>query len=248
MYEHLLIQDDNHIRFITLNNPKQLNALHGALLIELDQAFAAVEQNTTLRGVLLTGAGDKAFAAGAAINEFTQLNPTTAYDLSTRGQAIFDRIAACPLPVVAVIQGYALGGGCELALAAHLRIAATTAVFGQPEVTLGLIPGYGGTQRLADCVGKARALEWILSARQVPANEALSAGLVSQVVPPEDLQSSAVALLQNITKHDPLATRMALSAIQNRSYAHEATSFALCANSKEAQTKIQAFLNKRKGR
>ena len=246
MYEHLILQDQVNIRHLTLNNPKRLNALHSGLLGELEAALIDTASKTTLRGVLLSGSGGRAFAAGADIQEFTQLNPETAQALASRGQAIFDRLAQLPIPVIAAVEGYALGGGCELALACHMRIAAENAVFGQPEVSLGLIPGYGGTQRLADCVGRASAIEWILTGRQVTAKEALEAGLVSQVVPVDTLLDAALSILQSIAQQPPFATRMALHAIQSRSYAQEASAFALCANHPEGQAGVQAFLQKRR--
>ncbi len=246
VYQHLIIEDTDTTRTILVNNPTQLNALHAELLHELDHAFVAIAQNLQLRGVLISGVGDRAFAAGADIKAFPQLTASSAHALALRGQEIFQRIASCPVPVVAAVRGYALGGGCELALACHIRIAATSAVFGFPEVTLGLIPGYGGTQRLTDCVGRARAIEWILSAQQIAAQPAYEAGLVSHVVAEEALLSTGAALLSSFAKHPPLATRMALAAIQSRSYDQEAAAFAACSQDEEAQRCIARFLSRKK--
>ena len=254
-YKYLSISEESEGRFwvISLCNEKQLNALHSGILRELAEVFRAISAASSLRGVVLRGSGQRAFAAGADIKEFADFTVSTAYALACRGQEIFSQIAACQVPVIAAVEGYALGGGCELALACHMRIASRRAIFGQPEITLGLIPGYGATQRLVDCVGRARALEWILTGKNITAQEALEAGLVNAVVPSEELVSASLSLLKKIATFSPLATQAALSCVQqahnaslSQGLAQEAAAFALTAASAEGKAGVNAFLEKRK--
>ena len=181
-FENLLYEKRNGIAYVTINRPNKLNALNQKLVEELDECFQDIEKDNEVRAVILTGAGEKAFVGGADINELAVLTPVEGKEMSARGQKILDLIEHLGKPVIAAINGYALGGGCELALACTLRIASENARLGQPEVKLGLIPGYGGTQRLPRLVGKGRALEMLLSGEPISASEAYRIGLVNQVV------------------------------------------------------------------
>jgi enoyl-CoA hydratase len=180
-YQNLLLSNEDGILWITFNRPEKLNALNRATLRELDEAICGAATDGAVLAVVLTGAGEKAFVAGADISELNTLNPVEARGAATYGQSVFSRIERLSKPVVAAVNGYALGGGCELAMACHLRVASGNAVFGQPEVKLGLIPGYGGTQRLPRLVGRGRALELVLTGRNVGAEEAERIGLVNAV-------------------------------------------------------------------
>src|SRR6478672_6050533 len=183
MYTTLLTSLENGIFTVTINRPDKLNALNKDVFTDLDAMLKEVENNAGIRGVIITGAGQKAFVAGADITEFLGLHGSQGMELARRGQEIFSRIEGCTKPVIAAVNGYALGGGCELAMACHIRVAAENAKFGQPEVKLGTCPGYGGTQRLARLVGKGRALQLILTGETVDAQEAHRIGLVNKVVP-----------------------------------------------------------------
>lgn len=251
-FKHLRVEDQDHIRRIVLCNPKQLNALHRALLEELSLAIEALySEKKQLWGAIIQGEGGRAFAAGANIKEFEDLSPTAAAHLARRGQQIFQRIEEGPIPVVAAVQGFALGGGCELAMACHLRVAAPSARFGQPELRLGLIPGYGGTQRLVQLIGKTKAMEWILTGETYTAEEALRVGLVNHVVETEEaLLPYAQALLSKVAKGSPEAVSAAISCIHHAAAAHayeaEAKAFANCAATENFQEGVSAFLQKRK--
>lgn len=212
-YENLLLETSESIAVVTFNRPKVLNALNAKTLEELDTCFREFQQNPTVRVVILTGAGDRAFAAGADISEFATYSPLQAREFSLRGQAVFDRIENLGKPTIAAIHGYAFGGGCELALACSIRIASQTARLGQPEVKLGIIPGYGGTQRLPRLIGKGMALEMILTGEPLSAEEALRCGLVNQVVPPERLLPAAKEIAKKIIANAPLAVQYSLEAV-----------------------------------
>src|SRR5688572_16148538 len=194
MYEHLLYATRDSIATITVNRPSVRNALNVATMEELASAFDRVKADAAIRVVIVTGAGEKAFVAGADISEIAALTESTGEEFSRRGQAGFDRIESLGKPVIAAVNGYALGGGCELAMACTLRIAAENAVFGQPEVKLGVIPGYGGTLRLPRLIGKSRALQLLLTGETIPAQEALTLGLVDAVVPLESLRGKAESI------------------------------------------------------
>src|SRR6058998_3764736 len=211
-YETLLFEVRDAIAFITINRPDKLNALNDQVVDELADAAERVASEPAIRGAILTGAGQKAFVAGADIADLAKQGPFDGKARALRGQAMLRRFETCGKPVVAAINGYALGGGCELALACHLRLASETAVFGLPEVTLGIIPGYGGTQRLPRLVGLGRALEIILTARRVKAEEAERIGLVHRVVPRAQLLAEAITLAETIVAHGPLAIGSALEA------------------------------------
>ncbi len=243
--------DDDGVLTLTVNRPAKLNALSHAVLDALDAAFARAEADDAVKAVVLTGAGPKAFVAGADIQQFTGLTARTGEAFARRGQAVFSRIEQMPKAVIAAVNGYALGGGCELALACHLRIAATNAVFGQPEVNLGLIPGYGGTQRLGRIVGRGIALEMILGGAPIKADRAFDIGLVNRVVAPEALLYEATALARMIAAKAPLAVAYSLRAVlmddlpMHEGLAHEAALFGLAAGTEDVQEGAAAFLAKR---
>ena len=218
MSETSLVSETLHgpVAVWTLNRPQQLNALNGALIAELGHMVEAVQHRDEVRCVILTGSGEKAFVAGADIKEFADFNGAEGRALAERGQrTLFDAIALSRTPFIAAIGGFALGGGLELALACHIRIASDTARMGLPEVTLGLIPGYGGTQRLARIVGTGRAMDMILSARMVKADEALSMGLVGQVVERPELLERALDMAGRLTANSPNAQAAAIRAVQS---------------------------------
>ncbi len=252
-YEHLKLANEEGILWITINRPDKLNALNGAVIGELDRAFTEAAEDDAVWGVVLTGAGDKAFVAGADIAELNTLGPEAAKEFALRGQEVFNRIERMTKPVVAAVNGYALGGGCELAMACHMRVASSNAVFGQPEVKLGLIPGFAGSQRLPRLVGKGRALEILLSGRNVSADEAERMGLVNRVVEPVELTGAVVDLLKSILRNGPVAVGHCLEAVNHGldmafddGCLLEATLFALCASGEEMKEGTAAFLEKRK--
>ncbi len=251
-YENLLYEKRDAVALITLNRPKVLNALNRRTLEELDACVREVIADESVRVAILTGAGEKAFVAGADINELAQLTPVAGRDYGLFGQSVLDRIEQSPKPFIAAVNGFALGGGCELAMACHLRIASENAKLGQPEVKLGIIPGYGGTQRLARLVGKGRALQLVMTGEQITAQQALAIGLVNEVVPPADLLGEAEVLAKKIAANAPLAIRFALEAV-NRGLEMplaeglflEATLFSLCCTTEDMKEGTKAFLEKR---
>jgi enoyl-CoA hydratase len=252
LFEDLRFEKRNQIAFLTVARPKVLNALNAATMRELTQAFHAVRDDDDVRAAILTGEGEKAFVAGADISELASLGATAAADLATRGQALFSLVEDCGKPVIAAVNGFALGAGCELALACSIRLAADTARFGQPETKLGLIPGYGGTQRLPRLIGKGRALELLLTGEMIDAPEALRIGLVNQVVPAAELLPRAEALAAKIIANGPLAIRFCLQAVNRgmemplaQAMAHEAALFALCCATQDKTEGTRAFLEKR---
>ncbi|MCS6990305.1 MAG: enoyl-CoA hydratase-related protein [Chitinophagales bacterium] len=252
--ETLLIEQDGSILIVTLNRPDKLNALNRKVFEELAKVLDEAERNSSLRGLIITGAGNKAFAAGADISEFAHYGPQEAAAMSRNGQRVMDRIEQYPLPIVAAVNGYALGGGCELAMACHLRIASDTARLGQPEINLGIIPGYGGTQRLPAFVGRAKAIELLLTADMLTAQEAYQLGLVNHVVASEELLAKSKAILQKIAEKPPLAVRRILACVHaatagNRSgFELEIAEFAACMETEDFREGTQAFLEKRKPR
>jgi enoyl-CoA hydratase/carnithine racemase len=252
-FEMITCQTQDNIATVTLNRPTVLNALNRQTLIELEDAFAELAKDTNVKGVIITGSGEKAFAAGADIKELAALTPLDAEANARQGHRLMDAIETLGKPVIAAVNGYALGGGCELAMACTIRIASDTAKFGQPEVTLGLIPGYGGTQRLPRLIGKGRALQMILSAKPIDAQEAYRVGLVNEVVPAADLIARANAILAAMLSHAPIAMRLAIDAInrgldetQPNGCALEAEAFGLCAATADRTEGTTAFLTKRK--
>ena len=252
-YENLIVQQDGAICTITLNRPKA-NALSLGLMTELGAALAAAEADAAVRVILITGGEGKFFAAGADIPTLaeTRHNPLVAGGLLDVGLKTINSIEACSKPVVAVINGVALGGGCEICLACHIRIAADTALFGQPEINLGIIPGWGGTHRLPQLVGESRAREWLLTGRNIDAAEALASGLVSKVVPQAELMAAARELAHVLASKPAVATAETLRILRTRvlhperGLALEAEGFTRAAASADAGEGIAAFLEKRK--
>jgi enoyl-CoA hydratase len=251
-YETLLVERSDAYAVVTLNRPKVMNALNHALFAELDDAFTALAAESGVRAVILTGAGEKAFAAGADISELASLSATEGQQLARRGQAVFRRIETCRKPVIAAINGFALGGGCELAMACTIRIASDRARMGQPEVKLGLVPGYGGTQRLPRLVGKGAAMKLLLTGDMVGAEEAFRIGLVDEVVPAEALLPRAETLARAIAQQAPLAVAGCIQAVEggydlplDSGLELEASLFGLACATEDKAEGTKAFLEKR---
>jgi enoyl-CoA hydratase len=251
--ENVLYEKKGAIAYVTLNRPKVLNALNQKTWEELRAAFEDARDDTAVRGVIVTGAGDKAFAAGADISELAQATAVEAEKGSRYGQEVLNLVENLGKPVIAAVNGFALGGGCETAMACTIRVASENAKFGVPEVTLGLIPGGGGTQRLPRLVGKGRALELILSGKMIGADEAFRIGLVNEVVPAADLIPRAEAILKPILFNAPLSVKFALEAVNkgadtslSEGLSLEASYFGLCAGTEDKQEGTQAFLEKRR--
>jgi enoyl-CoA hydratase/carnithine racemase len=249
---NVLYEQRGALAYVTVNRPKVLNALNGATWRDLRSAFENAQNDPAVRGVILTGAGDKAFIAGADIGELAQATATDAERSSRRGQEVLDFIENLGKPVVAAINGFALGGGCETAMACTIRIAVDHAKFGQPEVKLGLLPGGGGTQRLPRLIGKGRALQLILSGGLISAQEAYRIGLVNEIVPATALITRAEAILNEIAANAPIAIQYALNATnkgmetsQSEGLALEASYFGLCAGTEDKKEGTSAFLQKR---
>ena len=250
--ENVLYEKKDGIAYVTLNRPKVLNALNQRTWQDLRAAFEDARDDATVRGVILTGAGDKAFIAGADISEIAHITAVDAERSSRYGQDVLTLIENLGKPVIAAVNGFALGGGCETAMACTIRVASEHARFGQPEVTLGIIPGGGGTQRLPRLVGKGRALQIILSGAMITAQEAYRIGLVDEVVPATDLIPRAEAILKQIFANAPVAIRFSLEAVnrgletsQAEGMALEASLFGLCAGTEDKDEGTQAFLQKR---
>lgn len=244
------------VRVLVINRPDALNAINEAVLLRLDEEASRIKEDETVRTVVLTGAGGKAFAAGADIKAMAGMGPLEALQFARLGQRVFSRIASLPVPVIAAVSGYALGGGCELALACDLRLAAETAVFGQPEIRLGIIPGWGGTQRLARVVGVGVAKELILTGRRIDAATALRIGLVNAICPAADLRQRALELAAELAAGPPVALRFAKEAIdagfeaaetshEALFFDREAHLFALLFNTSDCREGLTAFQEKR---
>ncbi|MGZ3837683.1 MAG: enoyl-CoA hydratase/isomerase family protein [Flavisolibacter sp.] len=251
MYKTLLTALDKGMLTATINRPDKLNALNREVFDDLDVLLKEMASNREIRAVILTGAGQKSFVAGADISEFTGLTVAEGMALARRGQEIFARIEQSSIPVVAAVNGFALGGGCELAMACHFRIASDNARFGQPEVNLGLIPGYGGTQRLVQLVGKGRALELLMTGNMIDASIALEYGLVNHVVPQDDLLPKARMVVEQIITKAPLAISRCITAAnavfsQENGYEVEIRSFGACFGTEDMIEGTAAFLEKRK--
>jgi enoyl-CoA hydratase len=251
-YKHLLVTVDENILIITINRENKMNALCRELIAELKNAIQQLYDKTELKGAIITGKGDKAFAAGADISEFIGLNEQQARALAVTGQKVFDMIENAPKPVVAAVNGFALGGGCELAMACHIRIAGETAKFGQPEVNLGIIPGYGGTQRLTRLIGKGRAFELLMTGKMINAAEAYRIGLVNQLVHNENLLQSACEIIELIASKAPVAIAKVIQCV-NAAFDNnvngmqfETDAFVHCASTEDFQEGAAAFLQKRK--
>jgi len=252
-YENLLTENRDGILWMTVNRPEKLNALNQTTLAEIENIIASAGNDDQVLAVVVTGAGDKAFVAGADIGELNSLGPVEAKKFALCGQAIFLQIERLTKPVVAAVNGFAFGGGCELAMACHLRVASSSAIFGQPEVKLGLIPGYAGTQRLPRLVGRGRALEILLTGRNVDAEEAERIGLVTAVCEPEELANTVDSLLRKVLANGPLAVAHCIEAVNHGldlpfddACLLEATLFGVGAASEEMREGTSAFLEKRK--
>jgi len=251
-FANLLLERKNAIAYLTVNRPKVLNALNIATIEELGAAFTEIREDATVRVVILTGAGEKAFVAGADIGEIAKLDEASGKELARRGQAVFDLIENLGKPVIACVNGFALGGGCELAMACTLRLASENAKFGQPEVKLGLIPGYGGTQRLPRLVGKGMAMQLMLTGEIITSQEALRIGLVNEVTPPADLMARAEALARKILANAPLAVQHMMEAVNRgmempvaQGLVLEADLFGACCRTEDKREGTAAFLEKR---
>ena len=252
-FDNVLLERDGATAIVTINRPKVLNALNGQTLDELRRAFLDLRDDGEVRVLILTGAGEKSFVAGADINELARQTPTGGREHALAGQRVFDLIEGLGKPVIAAINGYALGGGCELAMACTLRLAADTARLGQPEISLGLIPGYAGTQRLTRLVGRGTAMELILTGTPIGADEAQRIGLVNRVVPSADLMAEARKLAAQLAASAPIAMRYIISAVNNgaempfaEACQYEATLFGLVASTDDMKEGTSAFLEKRK--
>lgn len=252
MYTSLLIEIENQIATLTINRPDKMNALNKTVLDELDNAIDELNSDASVRSIIITGAGPKAFVAGADISEFKGLNNDQAMAMAQKGQRIFKKIEDSAKPIVAAVNGFALGGGCELAMSCHFRLASDNAKFGQPEVNLGLIPGYGGTQRLVQLIGKGKAIELLISANMVGASEAKSLGLVNQVTSPEDLIAETKKILSVINSKAPLAIASCIRAANavfdetKNGFEEEVKEFGDCFGTADMNEGVSAFLEKRK--
>jgi enoyl-CoA hydratase len=251
-FSSLALETRDKVAIVTINRPEKLNALNDKVMAELDACFAALGIDAEVRGVILTGAGEKAFVAGADIAELAEQSPVGGKEKSIRGQRVLDRIENLGKPVIAAVNGFALGGGCELAMACHVRVASENARLGTPEVKQGLMCGYAGTQRLARLVGKGRALEILLSGEPVDAAEALRIGLVNRVVPRDRLLAEAEALLRKMIANAPVSLRFTMEAVNaglEMPFAEaqylEATLFALLCTTDDMKEGTRAFLEKR---
>lgn len=250
--ENVRTENKDGILIITIDRPKVLNALNAQTVGEIGEAFAAAKDDEAVKAVILTGAGEKAFVAGADITELAQCNALTGKTTAEKGQRIFFAIERFPKPVIAAVNGFALGGGCELALACHIRIASENAKLGLPEVTLGIIPGYGGTQRMTRLLGKGKALELILTGDRIDASEAERIGLVNKVVPADQLMQTCEELARKIMSRGPLAVTAAIEAVMSGSEMPfeegqflEATLFGLLCATEDTKEGMKAFIERR---
>jgi enoyl-CoA hydratase len=250
IFQNLKSELSEGILTLTISRPEKLNALNQQTMDELSTCFDWIENTKEIRAVLLTGEGEKAFVAGADISEFLQMDGPLGAVLSKKGQDIYFKIENCSKPVLAAVNGFALGGGCELAMACHIRVASENAMFAQPEISLGIIPGYGGTQRLTVLVGKGKALELMLTADKIDAKTALSIGLVNHVVPLIDLILFSKSILQKIVAKPPIAVSMTIQSANKAQsdigYQTEVNGFSTCTASNDFKEGVTAFLEKRK--
>jgi enoyl-CoA hydratase len=252
-FENLIVDRDGAVAIVTINRPKVLNALNTATMEELTKAFAELGADDSVRAIVLTGGGEKSFVAGADINELAVQTPVGGRDHAQRGQRVLDAIESLGKPVIAAINGFAFGGGCELAMACTLRVAADTAKLGQPEINLGLIPGYAGTQRLTRLVGRGVAMEILLTGDAISAAEAHRIGLVNRVVPAGDLMTEAKKLAQQLASKAPVAARFIIDAVNRgadlplaHAQVYETTLFGLVSTTEDMREGTRAFLEKRK--
>jgi enoyl-CoA hydratase len=251
-YENILLEKKNSIAYVTVNRPKVLNALNGATIEELRNAFHELKHDASIRVVILTGAGEKAFVAGADIGELAQRDPVSGKEFAHRGQNVFNLIENLGKPVIACVNGFALGGGCELALTCTMRLASENAKFGQPEVKLGILPGYGGTQRLPRLVGKGLAMQMVLAGEMITAQEAHRIGLVNEVTAAAELIPRAEAIAAKIIANAPLAVQYAMEAVNKgmemtlaEGMFLEASLFGVCCATDDKKEGTAAFLEKR---
>lgn len=248
----VIIEQKGNFSILTINRPEALNALNKNVFDELDHFFTSNKDNYEIRGVVITGSGSKAFVAGADIKEFSSLDAASGSLLSKRGQDVFFKIERFHAPVIAAVNGFALGGGCELAMACHIRVAGETARFGQPEVNLGLVPGYGGSQRLIQLIGKGKALEMLLTTDMMDAAEALKYGMVTHVVPAGDEVNKSLQILEKIATKGPLAIAQSISLAnayfdkQANGFEQEYMDFGFTLGSEDAREGAAAFVEKRK--
>jgi enoyl-CoA hydratase len=252
-YQNLLIEVKEKIAVVTINRPDKLNALNAQTMNELKSAFTDLNNNNDVYVVILTGSGEKAFVAGADIKELNQLNMISGKEFAENGQDVFNIIENLKKPVIAAVNGFALGGGSEIALACHIRLASENAKFGQPEVNLGIIPGYGGTQRLTRLINSGRAMEYILTGDMIDANEAHRIGLVNHVYPQSELMDKALEMAKKIVSKGQNAIRLAVKAVnivdeisEREGQNYEAGLFALCCGTEDFKEGTSAFLEKRK--
>ncbi len=252
MAETILTQIENNILTITINRPDKMNALNATVISDLRSAMQQVYDNAEIKGVIITGSGTKAFVAGADISEFANYSTQQAKLMATNGHAVFNMIENCGKPVIAAVNGFALGGGCELAMSCHLRIASENAKFGQPEVNLGIIPGYGGTQRFIQYIGKGKALELMMTTDMISAAEAHPFGLVNHVVAQENLIAKCQEILNKIFTKGPVAITKVIECVnahfepQHGAFQYEIASFAQCFESSDFKEGTTAFVEKRK--
>ncbi|MEO6668261.1 MAG: enoyl-CoA hydratase-related protein [Ferruginibacter sp.] len=258
MYSTLLTALENNILIVTINRPDKLNALNAEVFNDIDKVTDEIYTNPEIRSAIITGAGAKAFVAGADISEFNALNKEQAMAMAKKGQDIFFKIENSPKPIVAAVNGFALGGGCELAMACHFRLCSDNAKFGQPEVNLGLVPGYGGTQRLTQLVGKGKSMEIQMTAQLIDANEALRLGLVNHVTTADKLMETTKTILQTIQSKAPIAIAKIIECVNiaivsdsaytngKTGYDKEIECFGECFDTKDMREGTTAFLEKRK--
>jgi len=251
-YQNIITNLEENILTITINRPKQLNALTKDTIKEVGIAISFAEKDENVKGIIITGSGEKAFIAGADIKEFSEFSVSQGRELAAHGHSVFNSIENCTKPVIAAVNGFALGGGCELAMACHIRIASNNAKFSQPEVNLGLIPGYGGTQRMAQLIGKGKALELLMTADMVDANQALELGLVNSVTTIEDLLPATKKMLKKIMSKSPVAISKIIKTINDlyskniNGFATEIEEFGNCFGTEDFKEGTTAFMEKRK--
>lgn len=252
-YQNLIIESKGSISIVKINRPDKLNALNADTINELQEAFNGFKNDDSVKAIIITGSGEKAFVAGADISELNKLDMISGKTFAEKGQSVFNLIENLDKPVIAAVNGFALGGGCELALACHIRIASENAKFGQPEVSLGIIPGYGGTQRLAGLINSGRAMEYILTGDMIDAPEALRLGLVNHIYPQSELLTKAEEMANKIISKARHAVRLAVKAVtatkeisQREGLNYEASLFALCCGTEDFREGTSAFLEKRK--
>ena len=250
-YNNLLVEIKDEIAVVTINRPKQMNALNQETLKELEDAFSSFYNDDSIKGVVLTGSGEKAFVAGADIKEFADYDKKQGKQMADYGHHVFNVIENCPKPVVAAVNGFALGGGCELSMACHLRVASENARFSQPEVNLGIIPGYGGTQRLTRLIGKTKAMELLMTADMINANQAENLGLVNYVTSIDELMDKAFELLNKIKAKSPMAIRHLINSVNGYfnaadGFEVERQEFSNCFETEDFKEGTTAFMEKRK--